>query len=59
MSTDQKLDLLLAEIAELKAMLYGQKTHSSKKQSQKETKEEITNRLLAKIRVAADAERAK
>ena len=62
MSTDQKLDLLLSEIAELKAALYGQKPnqmlHKEKKREKKETKEEITNRLLAKIRGAAEPERA-
>lgn len=59
MSTEQKLDLLLAEIAELKAIVSGQKARPAKKSQPKESKEEITNRLLAKIRVAAEPEKAK
>lgn len=59
MSTEQKLDLLIAEIAELKAIVTKQKARPAKKSQPKESKEEITNRLLAKIRVAAEPEKAK
>jgi len=60
MSTEQKLDFLIAQIEELKAIIAGQKMPpKARKQPRQETKEEITNRLLAKIRIAADAEKAK
>lgn len=58
MSTEQKLDVLLQEVAELKALIVGKSQQKTKKQAKKESKEEIANRLLAKIGIAASAEKA-
>lgn len=59
LTTEQKIDLLLAQVEELKAMIAGRPAaRKNTKNKRAETKEEITNRLIAKIRGAADAEKA-
>jgi hypothetical protein len=56
---DQKLDILIDEIKELKALLQGHGVRrTAAKKHKQETKEEIANRLLAKIRVAAEPGKA-
>lgn len=54
------MDFLIAQVEELKAIIARQQIqHKAKNKPKKETKEEITNRLLAKIRIAAEPEKAK
>ncbi len=62
MSTEQKLDLLISEVAELKALLYHGNllpAKAAKTKKPKETPEETANRLLAKINGVANARKGR